>query len=249
MSAPTSESTSKETPAAAPEDENISRATVIRRLIGGILVFALVVLLGYLLFPGVYGYVLYKPRHGDVLFQSLPDNPLARAIEGATHCPFSHCGIVSYENGDWYVYEALDKVQRVPLRVFCSRGRGQAFAAYRIPDFERSLLPRTMDCVRQMLGRPNDEHFRMEDDSLYASELIYHAFKTASTHQVGELVKFGDLNWQPYRETFEKAEGGPIDLNREVIFPAQMIQSPELNEVYRFGFPAPPPKKTPEPPK
>src|SRR5688500_1466389 len=59
----------------------------------------------------------YEPREGDVIFQSLPRGALVNAIEGATHSPWSHCGIVARdERGGWIVYEAFDGVEATPLR-------------------------------------------------------------------------------------------------------------------------------------
>src|SRR4051794_6901417 len=49
----------------------------------------------------------YAPREGDLVFQSLPHNPLVDAIEGVSKSPLSHCGIVVKQGDQWYVLEAL----------------------------------------------------------------------------------------------------------------------------------------------
>ena len=56
----------------------------------------------------------YQPVEGDILFQSLP-NPagldLVDAIEGSTGSPYSHCGMVFQERGEWQVIEAIGPVK------------------------------------------------------------------------------------------------------------------------------------------
>ena len=51
--------------------------------------------IAFILLRPVVARLRYMPRDGDVVFQSLPHNPLVNAIEGATNSRFSHCGIVA----------------------------------------------------------------------------------------------------------------------------------------------------------
>ncbi len=63
--------------------------------------------------PVVYYYFRYAPREGDVVFQSLPHGDLVDAIEGITHSPYSHCGVVLRDaKGQWVVIESIFNVQR-----------------------------------------------------------------------------------------------------------------------------------------
>src|SRR5687768_6634248 len=66
----------------------------------------------------------YQPQEGDIVFQSLPPSRLSVAIEGATHSPLSHCGIVARRNGHWVVIEAYREVEETPLMHWLSRGDG-----------------------------------------------------------------------------------------------------------------------------
>jgi hypothetical protein len=68
----------------------------------------------------------YQPRDGDFLFQSLPHNPLIDAIEGSTHSPFSHCGIVVNRDGKWKVIEAIGPVKETPLPLWIAQGRNNS---------------------------------------------------------------------------------------------------------------------------
>src|SRR4051812_17861499 len=81
-----------------------------RLIVAGVLLACLVLFIALAaisLGPAWLAYRHYAPQEGDILFQSLPRGPVVRAIEGATHSPYSHCGIVGQdEGGNWIVYEA-----------------------------------------------------------------------------------------------------------------------------------------------
>ena len=125
----------------------------------------------------------YEPREGDVIFQSLPHGPVVWAIEGVTRSPYSHCGIVGREDGQWVVYEAIGKVRITPLQAYLERGRGGGFAAYRLKDEFAGHIPATLECCRTYLGRPYDIRYRLDDEKIYCSELIYQAFRDAMQGQ------------------------------------------------------------------
>ena len=63
----------------------------------------------------VIGSWFYAKEEGDLLFQSLPHGELVDAIEGITHSPWSHCGILVQRDGRWVVVEALGEVRETPL--------------------------------------------------------------------------------------------------------------------------------------
>lgn len=188
--------------------------------------------------PGYQAYYRYEPREGDVIFQSLPHSRLVTAIEGATHSPYSHCGIVAQENGHWVVYEAFRPVGPTPLGEFVGRGRNGAFAVYRWRAEQQQHIPQILAGVRQYRGRPYDERYRLDDDgdAIYCSELIFLAYQQATGDRLGKLVTLGELNWQPYTELIEQLEKAPPPLDREIITPRDLAGAKQLEEVYSFGF-------------
>ena len=107
---------------------NKPRRRLVSLLCIGIPVVAVVIAFGCVVGQPHLRYWNYEPREGDIIFQSLPDGALTRMIEGATNSPWSHCGIIANEDGQWVVYEAYGAVQRVTLHEFHSRGRGFRFA-------------------------------------------------------------------------------------------------------------------------
>jgi hypothetical protein len=185
----------------------------------------------------LYYYFCYSPQEGDVVFQSLPHNDLADAIEGITQSPYSHCGVVirNHKN-QWVVIESIFNVHQTPLFLWEFRGRGAAFTAYRldpkylplIPEFKKSLLTYT--------GRPYDFDYNMTDDrAVYCSDLVYLAFSKASGEKMGNLEKLGDLDWKPYEPFIKSEQGGALPLDRVMITPASLARAPQLHEVYRSG--------------
>lgn len=178
------------------------------------------------------GYLAYEPQDGDVIFQSLPHGPIVWAIEGVTRSPYSHCGIVAKRDGEWIVYEAYRGVSATPLKTFLFRGRGGGFAVYRLRDEHRRHVPETLRCCETYLGRPYDIRYRLDDEKIYCSELIYKAYRDA-THgeRLGDLSLFGDMNWQPYEMLIRQVEGGDVPVDREMITPAGLARARQLELV------------------
>ncbi|MFT5522546.1 MAG: hypothetical protein ACI9HK_000490 [Pirellulaceae bacterium] len=185
--------------------------------------------MSWLYAPTFVAYWRYSPQEGDVLFQSLPPSKLVVAIEGATMSPFSHCGVVAKRDGDWVVYEAFEGVEETPLREFVMRGREQGFAVYRLREDFRQFIPAMIKNVKTYLGREYDVRYRMDDEKIYCSELIYKAYRDASGgEKLGDFVCLGDLNWQPYETTITHFEQGPVPLDREMITPRDMARAKQL---------------------
>jgi hypothetical protein len=175
----------------------------------------------------------YEPRKGDVIFQSLPHGPVVWAIEGVTRSPYSHCGIVGREDGQWVVYEAIGRVRVTPLREYLERGRGGGFAAYRLRDEFAGHIPATLECCRTYLGRPYDIRYRLDDEKIYCSELIYKAFRDATQGQeLGTLSRFGDMDWGAYEALIRQIEGGPIPVDRMMITPVGLARAPQLVPIF-----------------
>lgn len=192
---------------------------------------------GAALVPAYVAYFNYEPKPGDMIFQSLSRNKLVNAIEGVTESRISHCGIVGREGGRWVVYEAYSGgVQATPLRAYLFRGRGYGYAVHRLKPEYQSYVPETLRCAQTYLGRPYDIRYRLDDEKIYCSELIYKAYRQASGDALGQLVRFGDLNWQPHESAITYFEGGPVPLDREMITPIDLSKAPQLEKVYSFNF-------------
>jgi hypothetical protein len=189
----------------------------------------------YLVRPSI-AHFGYQPREGDIVFQSLPPSRLSVAIEGATRSPFSHCGIVARRDGHWVVLEAYRGVEETPLWTWLARGQRGGFAVYRLQPPHDQHIPNMVAAARSYLGRPYDTRYQWDDDRIYCSELVDKAYEHCSGDLLGDRVRLGDLNWQPYRHTIEHYEGGPPPLDREMITPRDLARAEQLSLVYRYGL-------------
>ena len=185
-----------------------------------------------------YYYYKYQPQEGDIVFQSLPHGDLVDAIEGITHSPYSHCGVVLRDqHGVWVVIEAIGNVHEVPLLSWTKRGRGGDFTAYRLDPKYAPLIPEFKKDLLTFRGRPYDYNYDLTDDhAAYCSSLAYLAFEKASGEKMGDLQKLRDLDWKPYAAFILTEQNGALPLDRVMITPAALARAPQLHEVYRSGL-------------
>ena len=179
----------------------------------------------------------YEPREGDILFQSLPrTSDLVKAIEGVTESKYSHCGVVIRKDGQWLVNEALGTVRSTPLRAWIRRGRGYSADTFRLKKQHREHIPAFLQALEKYQGLPYDSRYRLDDDYIYCSELVYKAWKDAPGQEMGSLDKLGDMNWKPYEATIRKYEGGEPPLDRLMITPIGLSKAPQLERVQSTGL-------------
>lgn len=174
----------------------------------------------------------YQPAEGDVVFQSLPHNPLIDAIEGATASPFSHCGILHRTSGGWVVIEAIGPVRETPLADWIAQGRGKHYTAFRLDARYGGKIPAFIQAAQSYEGRPYDIHYDLDDAAIYCSELIYKAFQRATGERLGQLQKLGDLQWQPHAAVIRQIEGGPVPVERPMITPRSLSEATQLTQVF-----------------
>ena len=176
----------------------------------------------------------YKAANGDLIFQSLPLKDLVLAIEGLSESPYSHCGIVVEREGEWFVLEAIGPVKYTPLYEWVQRGREESFAVYRLKD-NTGVKP-FIAAAEKYLGKPYDVRYRMDEEKIYCSELIYKAYFQAVGIKLGELKTLGEMPWQEYTKTIRKYEQGAPPLKRQMITPANLARAKELELNYQQNY-------------
>ena len=179
----------------------------------------------------------YQPMEGDILFQSLPNEPgmdLVDAIEGSTGSPYSHCGMVFKDGEEWKVIEAIGPVKETHLDDYVLRGRGQKVWAYRFEsEDKRKKIPAVLTAMREDLGKPYDSRYRFDSEAIYCSELIFRGWKSVTGEDLGKVVKLGDLKWEKYKPVIEAIEGkGNLPIDRDMITPRDLAKAPGLKLVY-----------------
>jgi len=180
-------------------------------------------------------WLAYSPQEGDLVFQSLPRNPLINAIEGCTGSPFSHCGIVARRGEQWVVLEAVGPVKETPLFSWIRQGRSSGLAVYRLAH-ERERIPAMISEARAMIGRPYDIHYALDDGAIYCSELIWKAWNRAGGTPLGSLTTLGALDWRPHEAVIRRIENGGLPLERLMITPVEVTRDPRLTEILRHGI-------------
>lgn len=177
----------------------------------------------------------YEPREGDIYFQSFPHNELTDTIEGVTESPRSHCGILRQRPEGWVVMEAVEPVRETPLAEWVRRGREGKFEVFRLRAPHRDKIPGMITAAQKYLGRPYDLRYRLDDEKIYCSELVYKAFRDAGGGELGRLQTLGELNWKPHEAFIRHLEGGGLPLDRKMITPRAVSEAPQLEKVYPGG--------------
>ncbi|MBP6392128.1 MAG: peptidoglycan peptidase [Flavobacteriales bacterium] len=177
-------------------------------------------------------------QDGDVVFQGHMSGQGA-AIAQATHSPYTHCGIVFLENGVPMVWEAVGPVKRTPWKEFMHHGEGDHYVIKRVRDpLASSEVSELKKAGTAMMGLPYDNHFQMDDERIYCSELVFKMFGAAG-RSVGTLERFCDMDLEApiaHRALVERF-GGAVPCDSKVITPAALFRAAELVTVDSVGAP------------
>lgn len=182
--------------------------------------------------PTVPSNASYEPRVGDIVFQSLNGSELAAVIESATQSPYSHCGIVTKQGDAWMVLEAIGPVQEIPLSHWILRGRNFKYDVFRLDDRYQDKIAAMVENGRAYLGRPYDIQYEFDDEKIYCSELVFKAFKQATTEDLGRVVELGTLEWQAHEAFIRSITGGELPLDRLMITPADLARANQLHPLH-----------------
>lgn len=204
-------------------------------IFGKIRLFVLLSILAYILLYPLVGYLKYQPKEGDLIFQSLPFGELTKVIEGATNSLYSHVGLLVKKDNSWYVREAIGEVKDTHLYIWIVRGRQSDFAIYRFKEEYQDIIPKLVNQSKTFLGLPYDFAYKLDDENIYCSELIFKSYKQITGKNLGKLVKLADLNWKPYKEFILSIEN-QIPLERVMITPKDLSQAKELEKVFSNGI-------------
>lgn len=174
-----------------------------------------------------------KLHEGDLIFHT-SQSAQSRAIQLATHSPYSHCGLLLRQGGEWQVLEAVQPVGITPLEVWIARGKDEHFVVKRLRDAEQVLTPaarrRLVRAGQKYRGKDYDLYFGWSDERIYCSELLWKLYHEATGRQIGKLQKLRDfdLSHPAVQAKLRERYGNQLPLDEPVISPAAMFDSPEL---------------------
>jgi len=176
-----------------------------------------------------------KLQDGDIIFQSSTSQQ-SKAIEIATNSPYSHCGIVFYENGEAYVYEAVQPVGKRSLEDWIASGVDGKYKIKRLKD-KSKLTPEKLKEMRNYslthFGKNYDGYFNWSDKEMYCSELVWKIYKVNLDVSLAKPLPLKEFNIDAVevRKVMQKRYGNQIPYDELMISPAQIFQSPLLEDV------------------
>ena len=173
----------------------------------------------------------YKPKTGDIMFQSTPEGQMFDALRDGSEPRFSHCGILVRRRGQWLVLEAETVVKETPIKEWVSGGRNKAYDVYRLKRDSKVSTSKWIAQARKFIGRPYDTQYKMSDERIYGSELVYKSFLNATGEELAKPVPLSDLNWKSVEKIFVETEGA-VPLKRKLVTPQQIAQSSQLEHVH-----------------
>lgn len=175
-------------------------------------------------------------KNGDLIFQTSISGQ-SKAIQLATNSKYSHCGIVYSNNGQFYVFEAVQPIKTTPLDKWIARGKEGHYVIKRLKNADQILTAETLQKMKQeggkFKGKNYDLTFEWSDDKIYCSELIWKIYKRATGLEVGKLEKLSDfdLTNEVVKQKMKERYGDKIPMNEVVISPKAVFDSELLTTV------------------
>lgn len=169
-------------------------------------------------------------KNGDLIFQTSLSGQ-SKAIQLATNSKYSHCGIVYNDNGQLYVFEAIQPVKTTLLDKWIARGENGHFVIKRLKNADQVLTAKTLEKMKsegdKFKGKNYDLTFEWSDDKIYCSELIWKIYQRATGIEIGKLEKLSDfdLTNEAVEKKMKERYGNNIPMNEKVISPAAIFDS------------------------
>jgi len=171
-----------------------------------------------------------KIKDGDLIFQT-SQSKQSKAIQLATKSKYSHCGIIYKEDGQYFVFEAVQPVKSTPLDKWIARGKNGDYVIKRLKNADKILTAETLEKMKRegekFRGKSYDLTFEWSDDKIYCSELIWKIYQRATGVELGKLEKLSDfdLTSEVVREKMKERYGNIIPMDEIVISPAAIFDS------------------------
>jgi hypothetical protein len=171
-------------------------------------------------------------RNGDIIFQSSPSRQSA-AIEEATQSPYSHCGIIFYENYVAYVYEAVQPVGKRRLDEWIESGVNGEFVVKRLKDsliLSENGVQTLKTYALEQFGKNYDGKFNWSDKEMYCSELVFKSYWNACHIKLAAPKPLREFNIDGpiVRKIMNERYGNEIPYDEPMISPEQLVNSPLL---------------------
>ena len=138
-----------------------------------------------------------KIQNGDIIFQTSKSSK-SKAVQLATNSKYSHMGIIYENDGEYFVYEAVQPVKLTPLQKWINRGKNGHYVVKRLANAESILTDDVMAEMKiygeRFKGKSYDKYFEWSDDKIYCSELVWKIYKEVVNIEIGKLERLSDFD-------------------------------------------------------
>jgi hypothetical protein len=141
------------------------------------------------------------------------------------------------DNGQFYVFEAIQPVKTTPLDKWIARGKDGHYVIKRLKNADQVLTAETLQKMKKegdkFKGKNYDLTFEWSDEKIYCSELIWKIYKRATGIVIGKLEKLSDfdLTNDAVKKKMKERYGDKIPMDEIVISPAAIFDSELLMTV------------------
>ncbi|MEE2954223.1 MAG: YiiX/YebB-like N1pC/P60 family cysteine hydrolase [Bacteroidota bacterium] len=190
----------------------------------------------------------FQLEEGDILFQDLDSSPLCDAIElvtpGYKNANISHIGIIVRLEDTVKVIEAIpDKVQITKLDKFLTRSfdinnNPKVIVGRLKPEYQHTIID-AISFLKSKLNMHYDDHFVMNNNSYYCSELIYEAFEKDTVFKLFPMTFLHPITNDTlsiWRDYYSKL-GSRIPQNQLGINPGIISLSGKIEIIHLYGYP------------
>lgn len=177
-----------------------------------------------------------KFRNGDIIFQQTRSSQ-SEAIQRATASPYSHVGIIYFEKGKAFVFEATEPVKATPLVAFIGHGVGKKYVVRRLKNADAVLTPAMEKKMRSAAEKHKGKHydwvFGWSDDRIYCSELVWKIYKEGAGIELAPPKRLGDFNLKDpvVEQKLKERYGKKIPYDEPMVSPGQLFESPLLETI------------------
>lgn len=159
----------------------------------------------FLFFACKITFIKNKIENGDLVFVESNEQNLSGAISRVTKgdeskISYDHIGIIEKNGNQVYVLHATTKggSKRESLKSFLKTQGNTRKAIYRLKNGYKSAIPDAIKRAKEMLGKPYNTLYILNDSSYYCSDYIERAFRKDSIFELNPM-------------TFKNPETGEID--------------------------------------
>ena len=175
---------------------------------------------------------------GDIIFHKSQSGQ-SKAIKEASQSEWTHVGILVFQDGEWYVSEAIGPVVSTKLQDFIDRGKNKEYKIYRFKYFDAATMENDLLTAIERQNKAYDIYFEISDESTYCSELVYKAMLEVTGQELGTVQQFKDLklNGPQVKALIKRRltdKGRTLDLEEPIITPASQMHDANMTLIKEF---------------